>query len=262
MRPAFSSIFSLLATVVVAASGSDFGYDKLKGPVNWYSLDKDNNAACTHSHFQSPINIETHDISYVPQGILEIDIPESNGTLFKNKGTTLEVHLPHGSLSAGNNSYALTQFHFHTPSEHRVDSQYFPLEAHFVFQNAIGSTAVVGFLFELSEYHESFPLFHSIFSHVPKITSSGSSTTTGPMDFTELTGFFDKHPVYQYLGSLTTPPCTEGVNWFVSAEYLPLDVRSYNLLKRVIKFNARNTQNHPGGENILMHEFKTLATFD
>ncbi|GES63806.1 carbonic anhydrase [Aspergillus terreus] len=258
MKFTIGAISSLLTTSVVTASGSNFSYDELKGPLNWYSLDKDNNAACVHSHFQSPINIDTHHIGYVPEGFLEIDIPETNGTIFKNKGTTLEVDRPQGSLTAGNTSYTLSQFHFHTPSEHRVDSQYFPLEVHFVFQNTAGNTAVLGFLFELSESNESSPLFHSLFSHVPEIALAGSSTTAGPMDFTTLAEFLDCHPVYQYRGSLTTPPCTEGVNWYVSAGYLPLDVRSYNLLKKVIKFNARYTQNQPGGENLLMHEANAL----
>ncbi|KAF9891851.1 Carbonic anhydrase IX [Aspergillus nanangensis] len=258
MKFTIAALSSLCATVL-AASGSDYNYNELTGPLNWYSLDPKNNAACAHSKFQSPINIDTHHISHVPAGALSIDIPDTNGTLFKNKGTTLEVDLPYGTLTAGNSSYTLAQFHFHTPSEHRVNSQYFPLEVHFVFQTPAGSTAVVGFLFELSESNECFSPFQSLFRHVPQIAQPGSSTTTGPLDFDALANFLESHAVYQYLGSLTTPPCTEGVKWFVSEGYLPLDVRSYNLLKKVIKFNARYTQNHPGGENLLMHESQAMA---
>ena len=95
------------------------------------------------------------------------------------------------------------------------------------------------------------PPFDSIFDSVLQVSDPGSTATTGLMNFTLLEDFFNGSPIYQYNGSLTTPPCTEGVSWYVSVEAIPLDAKRYNNLKRVLKYNARYAQNYPGKENLL-----------
>lgn len=79
----------------------------------------------------------------------------------------------------------------------------------------------------------------------------GTYTTTGPLHFEGLTAHLNAHGIYQYNGSLTTPPCSEGVAWYLSTEPLPLNVQSFNAVKKVLKFNARYTQNTLGQENLL-----------
>ncbi|KAJ5456095.1 uncharacterized protein N7458_003678 [Penicillium daleae] len=111
--------------------------------------------------------------------------------------------------------------------------------------------AVVGFNIQLSESVYSTPLFCSVFDHLDDISSPGTSTETGTLDFSGLVAHLNEYAIYQYSGSLTTPPCTEGVAWYVSAEPLALDVRSYNRIKRVLKFNSRYTQNALGRDNLL-----------
>ncbi|PYH44663.1 uncharacterized protein BP01DRAFT_383234 [Aspergillus saccharolyticus JOP 1030-1] len=104
-----------------------------------------------------------------------------------------------------NHPYQLTQFHFHTPSEHRVDQEYFPFNSSSMTSNL----AVVAFLFQLAESDITFPLFDSVFAHLDEVTAPETSTETGSLDFTQLTGHLDSHRACQYTGSFATSPCTE-----------------------------------------------------
>ncbi|KAE8371603.1 putative carbonic anhydrase [Aspergillus bertholletiae] len=238
---------------------SSYNYTNLGGPLTWYGLDADSNSLCAQGKNQSPINIESDTVSYVTPDSIEFSIPPVDGVRFENLGTGLEVVLANGTFVAKNQSYALAQFHFHTPSEHRLNEEYFPIEVHFVFENSAGNIAVVGFLFQLSEHGYSIPVFDSIFNKVDDISTAGSFTKIGPLDFSDIPTYLYKHDIYQYSGSLTTPPCLEGITWFVSAEPLPLTVQSYNKLKKVLRFNARYTQNAPGQVNLLEVAAKQLG---
>jgi carbonic anhydrase len=114
-----------------------------------------------------------------------------------------------------------------------------------------GSVAVLAFLAELSTSGTNFPFFDSVFAYLDVISTPGTYTETGPLDFSGLISHFYSREVYAYLGSLTTPPCTQNVPWFISAEPLPLNVQTYNDVKKVLKFNSRYTQNNLGNINLL-----------
>ncbi|KJK67242.1 Eukaryotic-type carbonic anhydrase [Aspergillus parasiticus SU-1] len=237
-----------------AAGGLDdasrFNYTGLGGPLSWYGLNEANEA-CAKGKHQSPIVIDSTAIDYAASGSLQLNLPLADGAKLENLGFGLQVTLTNGSLAANSKTYTLAQFHFHTPSEHHVNEEYFPMEVHFVFQTAAKETAVVGFFFQLSEVGDSVPLFDSVFAPIDNITDAGTSTTTGQLDFGGLLDHFNRHGVYQYTGSLTTPPCTEEVMWYLSTEPLPLSVQSYNKVKKIIKYNARHTQNALGQDNLL-----------
>ncbi|KAI9034848.1 carbonic anhydrase [Aspergillus affinis] len=227
----------------------EYTYNGDTGPLHWHDLDPSKNEACASGRHQSPIDIITEEIGYAAPGTLHIDIPNTNASTFENIGAGLEV-LARGSLTLKNKQYPLKQFNFHTPSEHRINGEYFPMEVHFIFQTA-NETAVVDFLFQLVENQPSFAPFDSIFNHCDEIAEPGTATNTGPTDFHLLSRHLEGSAIYSYTGSLTTPPCTEQVQWFVSQQTLPLSIRDYNEAKRVLKLNARYTQNKLGEENLL-----------
>lgn len=114
---------------------NSFNYTATGGPLNWYGLDKEN-FACSKGKRQSPIDINTEDIGYSSHKNISFYVPNADHVKFENLGSGLEVVLTNGTLITSSGHYKLAQFHFHTPSEHRVNEEYFPMEAHFVFENA------------------------------------------------------------------------------------------------------------------------------
>ena len=114
-----------------------FGYTDRLSPVNWANLFPEN-AACATSANQSPINLD--DTIEFAKEVPQISFPIVENVTLLNIGTTVEVEFKEkcggGTTSIGNQTFRLKQFHFHTPSEHRVNGEYFPLEMHMVHENA------------------------------------------------------------------------------------------------------------------------------
>lgn len=114
------------------SEGPAFGYTGLQGPLNWHSLNA-NNSKCAHGKLQTPINLDAGVKTESGAGY-ELLYPNTPHAEFENLGTTVEVlgDEIHGKLRFGDKDYELKQFHFHTPSEHRIEEEYFPMEVHFV----------------------------------------------------------------------------------------------------------------------------------
>jgi len=228
---------------------SDFGYTGLQGPLNWAGL-SENNSACASSANQSPINIDNS--IQLAQVAPKITIDNVEEAEFENLGTTVEV-IVNGSTAVGDKVFNLKQFHFHTPSEHRINEQYFPLEVHMVHEAADGSggIAVIAVIFELTPDGSTTELLTSVTQNLQAIIEPGTVTKTGPLEFGPLIEHLQTKPLFQYQGSLTTPPCAEGLTFFVTEEPLPLNVETFLAIKNVVKFNSRYTQNNLGDANLL-----------
>ncbi|RAK81774.1 carbonic anhydrase [Aspergillus fijiensis CBS 313.89] len=185
------------------------------------------NAACDLGTQQSPIAIDSKTATLIDPSTVSLGIPEAGRVEFENLGYTLEVMLPNRALTAQGKPYTLAHFHFQTPSEHRLDEEHYPLEVHFVFTDATNGIAVIGFVFQLSETGDCDSLFSSVFADVEAISEPGSATEIKSLDFSDLTEHFHGY------------------------DPLSLDVRHYNHVKRLIRFNSRYTQNVPGDESLL-----------
>ena len=83
------------------------------------------------------------------------------------------------------------------------------------------------------------------------IKATDATVPLRELDFSSITAHLAKHDVFRYQGSLTTPPCTEGLEWIVSKEPLQVDIFLFNSLKKIMKFNSRYTQSAPGEANML-----------
>lgn len=110
-----------------------FGYNGLDGPLNWFGLNESANSLCATGRRQSPIDLDTT-IMKEPGSMFPFKVQDyPQGSTFENLGTTVEVPA-NGTLHIKDKVYKLAQFHYHTPSEHRIELEYFPMEMHMVFE--------------------------------------------------------------------------------------------------------------------------------
>ncbi|KAH8589678.1 alpha carbonic anhydrase [Bisporella sp. PMI_857] len=234
------------------ASSKPWGYGSNDGPLSWHVLDKSKNGDCALGKQQTPINLDSK-IKKEAGKEYKMKIPkkENNKVKFENKGHTVEVNgFKKSTLKFGNTEYELQQAHLHTPGEHQIEGEYSPMEIHFVHKTKEGKLAVVGFLIEIGR--ATSPALRTILRAADKIKTNGKTTDINGVDFHSITDHLSKNEVYRYQGSLTTPPCTEGIEWIVSKKPLIIDWMMYNSLKHIMKFNARFIQSRPGEENTIL----------
>jgi carbonic anhydrase len=151
----------------------------------------------------------------------------------------VQVNLPAGNtLKVGEQSYELLQFHFHTPSEEAIQGKRKPLVAHFVHKNAAGELGVVAVLFDFGR--SANVAFKPVFDHMP--TKAGETLTADDLTLDLPALLPADKGYYSFEGSLTTPPCTEGVNWMVLKNPVKLSVAQINSFRKLFRFNARPVQ--------------------
>ncbi len=130
-----------------------------------------------------------------------------------NKGHTVQVNVDAGSmLSVDNQSFELLQFHFHSPSENTIEGESFPMEMHLVHANEEGKLTVLAVLFELGAENSAL---ESIWGR--ELDTVEEASAIEPLFNVESLLPADRQ-YYRFDGSLTTPPCSEGVTWLVLAE--------------------------------------------
>lgn len=235
-----------------------FGYSDPISPDVWHTLDE-KNAVCGSGTHQSPIDIHSLELNKdlsadgvrtIPGSSLDVKIPNlPEGAEFENLGTTIEVILNGTLVLNGNDERKLAQIHFHSPSEHLIDGKAADMEAHCVFQGESGSIAVVSFLLNKDATTDS-GLFSTVMESAPEIQEPGSVTNTKSLSFDKLISHLNTNEVMTYSGSLTTPPCSEGVTWLISAAPLSISAEDVAAANKLMGDNARPAQGGLGEENI------------
>jgi carbonic anhydrase len=225
-----------------SGSPARWSYTGSTGPAYWYKLDP-SYAAAKHGKSQSPVNIITSAISPDASGMPEIAYKK---TRFKaeNNGHTVEFIPETGDnyIILDGGRYTLSQFHFHAPSEHTINGGLFPMEMHLVHNNDRGDIAVIGFF--ITEGTENGTLKEA-FEELPREAAHEEAGT--PETEIDLAGLFAGCTgAYRYTGSLTTPPCTEGVKWIVAAGPAEMSAAQINSFKEIYSGNARPVQNLNG----------------
>ena len=196
-----------------------WGYEGEGAPDHWADLDPDF-ALCHDGVEQSPIDL-TGAVPIEDAGI-ERRLGETVLTLEQrarvmdlvDNGHTIQItnDVPM-ALDMGDVHYELVQFHFHAPSEHTIDGEHAPLEVHYVHKSAAGELMVVGILVEEGAYSL---LWEPIIGALPDGPGDDRHLEDLDFDMRELRPLPSRY--YRYEGSLTTPPCSEGVQWIVMAE--------------------------------------------
>ena len=210
-----------------------WGYEGTDGPAKWGELDAANRV-CSAGVQQSPIDIG--DVIRAQLTPLKIAWDKRVETIVNN-GHTIQVNLGESSVLAyGNTNYRLVQFHFHHPSEHLIGGKGFPMEAHFVHANAAGSLAVIGALMTAGRAN---PVFSRIVSTMPDKEGPAvkADPAINPNGLLPATRSY-----YRYSGSLTTPPCSETVDWLLLTD--PLQVADADIARfaKLYPMNARPVQ--------------------
>lgn len=209
-------------------------YMGIEGPEHWGLL-SEAYMTCEAGDRQSPINIET---TQKPQSQQTIKFQYAPTRIFEvNNGHTIQVSHESGCKADLNGRpYRLRQFHFHDPSEHHIDGKTFPMEMHLVHQDAGGQILVVAVLMETGSDE---PVLTKLWDWLPDQIEREVSL---PLK-TNIGAILPENPqFYSYSGSLTTPPCTEGVKWIVLKEPIAIAKQDVEKFVEIIGYSARPVQ--------------------
>ena len=198
-------------------------------PVDWNYQEKEA-WTCPSHQFQSPINIvNDHAKPMREDGSLILRYRKKIDAIV-NTGYCVQGYLK-GVSSINNRLFNFQQFHFHAKGEHTIDEKEFPLELHLVHQSENGKMAVIAVLFEIGEENNSIDF---ILDHLNESEFDNR--------FNLLSLVPKNLNYYHYLGSLTTPPLTENVEWYVLMEPMTLSKKQLNRLTEIHNHNYRETQ--------------------
>ncbi|GMY25238.1 alpha carbonic anhydrase 1, chloroplastic [Fagus crenata] len=271
MSPRISFLVLAIALFLVGTSAQDhpeeelnsisFGYSGTNGPEKWGSLSPLFNE-CSSGKTQSPVDILMDKVvrnkNLKP---LSTDYSPANSTLVNNGfnvGMRYEGDV--GVLIADGKNFSLKQVHWHSPSEHRINGEQYPTELHMVHQAADGSFSVVSILYK---YGDPDPLLTKIkdqLSELAKEVRAGNEEAHIPVKALETRHMKrQSRKYYRYVGSLTTPPCTENVLWNILGKVRSISKEQVEALQAPLystcKKNARPAQPLNGRQIELYDEF-------
>ena len=210
-----------------------WGYEGEGGPDHWVDLEAAYEA-CGIGVEQSPI-----DLTAVAMSDLENIVFDYSETAVNilNNGHTIQVNYDEGSsIEINDNTYNLLQFHFHSPSEHAADGTLYPAEMHLVHADADGNLAVVGvFIAEGAENAAFTPVWDNLPAEETEAIATGMMVNATDLLPAEQT-------IYRYNGSLTTPPCSEGVLWSVMESPVEMSAAQISLFTDIFEGNNRPLQ--------------------
>ncbi|KAF0891895.1 hypothetical protein E2562_011289 [Oryza meyeriana var. granulata] len=249
-----------LSSLACDGGGVKFGYTGSIGPAHWGNLSA-NFTRCSKGKQQSPINIKTTDLVHDPNmEPLHRNYTAANATLVDNIFNIALRYEEAGVVSINGKKYRLKQMHWHSPSEHTINGYRFPLELHMVHSDDNGNITVVAFLYR---FGRPDPFFSQIQDKLAELYAEGCKAEKGtpvPAGFVSMLSLRQHvHMYYRYVGSLTTPPCTENVIWNIPArvrEMTPQQAAALMApLEEGYRRNNRPTQRMHGRTVQLYHRF-------
>jgi len=217
------------------APAHEWSYAGAHGPKHWGEIKADY-ASCKSGKTQSPIDIRGAVRADLPP--IQFDYHAAPLDIIDNGHTVQINYAPGSSISVGGQRYELAQFHFHEPSEERIDGKGYAMVAHFVHKNPEGKLAVVAVL--MKKGGAPNPFVKTLWSHLPKEKEKEETVAGVSVDPTT---FLPKdHAYYTFSGSLTTPPCSEGVTWFVLKTPVGISDAQAARFGKLYSHNARPVQ--------------------
>jgi carbonic anhydrase len=237
-----------MSPLLVSAQNNNWNYEGRTGPLVWSHLDS-SYAACNHGHEQSPIDIRGARLN---KDLKPLEFHYIAGPVtVVNDGRGIEVHVDKGSyMVAGGVRYDLTSFEFHHPSEHLVRGKLTDMEVDLIHRSADGKLAIVGVRLR-EERGQPNAVMAALWAHMP--TQPGS--TARVTDMINAEGFIPADPGYwTYTGSEITPPCSEGVQWFVYEQPLDLSREQLRQFQGLYRLNNTRPEQDLHGRKIEANE--------
>ncbi len=212
-------------------------YEGARGDEHWSQLDPEY-APCNEGKEQSPIDIRKAEKADLP----DLRFESKSGPLryVINNGHTIRVNYHRGNgnfLVVDGQRYELTQFHFHRPSEESIYGKTYPMAAHLMYQASEGKVAGITVFIKLGRSNLTV---EKLWEHMPKAEGQDevSGTDINPASLLPR----DTHSYFMYNGSLTAPPCSEGVTWFVFKSPIEVSAEQINAFAKLYPNNARPVQ--------------------
>ena len=243
MRFAVFFVLFFCVTFIAAAQSAgtaQWDYIGKGGPLRWGKLDPAYKA-CSDGREQSPVDIRG---AHLNKALQPIEFHYITGTVTEeNTGHTVVIHVNPGSyIVADGVRYDLVQFHFHHPAEHTVKGKYSDVEVHLLHKSADGKVAVVAVRMG-EDMAKPNAVLAALWEHLPMTTGTTEKVT----EMVNPGGLLPADRGYwTYTGSLTAPPCTEGVRWFVFEEELSLSRAQLRTFAALYKMNARSVEDLHG----------------
>ena len=222
-----------MPTSAPSSSTAHWAYEGEEGPSHWGELDPVYEL-CGKGKNQSPINVASPSEQALANITFHYQPSEVN---ILNNGHTVQVNYDAGSyVELDDIRYDVVQFHYHVPSEHEIDGKSFPAELHIVHKSADGKLAVVGLLLQEGSANAAFdPFLENLPAETSDVKDAGVKINA--LDFLPAI-----QTTYRYSGSLTTPPCSEGVSWLVITTPVELSSAQLGKLESLFEGNNRPVQ--------------------
>ncbi|WP_197034879.1 carbonic anhydrase [Herbaspirillum sp. RV1423] len=230
----FIIAFAFASRLAFGEEGEHFDYDH---QADWHAV---------HGDMESPVNIEP-----AKAKVDKDDDDDDNIRVFDvaldgkvvDNGHSIQINLSHGdSATIRGRRFQLVQFHFHAASEHTIDGEHFPLEGHFVYKAKNGRLAVIAVLYREGKGNAEF-------DRILQQVVRGQSASVKSVNINKLLPAHKNY--YHYLGSLTTPPLTENVEWYVLDRKMELSGAQIERFKSYYAHNNRDVQ--PLNERVVLH---------
>ncbi len=233
----------LTAGLLHADEEHHWSYQGATGPSHWAAMEHEY-ASCGAGKAQSPIDIEDSAARKSDLPAIAFDYKPSPLKIVDNGHTVQVVYAPGSSITVQGKQYELVQFHFHKPSEEKINGKPADMVVHLVHRDRDGKLAVVAVLLQAGA---SNPLIETLWKNVPKEKEKEQDVPGVEVNAAQLLPA-NRTAYYTFTGSLTTPPCSEGVTWFVLKARATISKDELASFGKVYATNARPTQPLNGRE--------------
>jgi carbonic anhydrase len=240
----------LAAAAVVATGGPEaqnreparnawrtsWSYEGANGPEHWGDLDPEY-APCKAGKEQSPIDIRSAEKAELP--VIRFEYKSGPISIVNNGRTAVRVDYTHSGdfLILGGRRYELTQFHFHRPSEEYIHGKPHDMVLHLMHEASDGKVAAVAVLLKAGRMN---PTIRQLWEHMPKTEGKEEEIPGLRVDPAGLLPHNTSY--YTYMGSLTAPPCSEGVTWFVLKTPMDISAEDINRFAKLYPHDVRPLQ--------------------